>query len=98
MVKYPVICDNIKESTMPKVITMRFTPELGMLIDEITDCVSKEQLRPITRTEVMQAALALYHSAIISGRISVILEDEKMGPRYREALALARGLRTLEQR
>ena len=77
---------------MGKVIAVTYTPELGMLVDQLTSQLSSEQLRLVTKTEVIQAAIALYHSAVVSGNIHVLMEDKQIGPLFRKNLRLVRGI------
>ena len=76
---------------MPKTISLRYSPEVGRLIEETREWLGSTEARPVTTTEVIQIALALVHSTIVSGNIKVILQHKEIGPKYKDDLALARG-------
>lgn len=84
---------------MAKVMNFRFDPAVGMLIEEVAEQLTSLETRPITKTEVMKNALALYHSVLTSGNIANIFRDYRdVEACYRQNLARAHGLKTLGER
>jgi hypothetical protein len=76
-------------------MTFRFEPGTGLLIEELAGTLTNAEARRITKTEVVERALAVYHSLLVSGNITILEKPEVRGS-YRRALAQTQGIKLEE--
>jgi hypothetical protein len=75
-----------------KMINVRTSPYMAQLMAEASSRLASFEVRPITQTELIENAVALYHAALVSGNIQIVLTTGDIGDRYRANLARVRGL------
>lgn len=81
-----------------EVITIRYPPQLRALIEETIKYLETEEIRRITRTEVLNNATALFHAMLFGGYMQTGLHkpavpvDEGIKKIYIENLIKLKGL------
>jgi hypothetical protein len=75
---------------MSKVISLRFEPGMDILLQDCKGKLSLHEVRPVTKAEVVENAVAFYEAALTSGRFPKILT--MLESDYKKNLALARGI------
>ena len=74
-----------------KLMAFRFEPGMGTLLGEIAGRLTKSEIRQVTKTEVVERAVAVYYSLLMSDNIAY-LDSRDIQPIYRQSLAVAKGL------
>lgn len=73
-------------------MTFRFEPGMGLLLQEIVTDLTNREVRPITKTEVLERAVAILHSLLASGNVGILSSNPDIETAYRGALARVYGL------
>lgn len=76
---------------MAKLMAFRFEPGMGLILEEIADDLKTREVRRVTKTEVIERAVAAYRSLLVFGNIAV-LDEPEIKEAYRASLARVQGL------
>lgn len=77
---------------MAKTMTFRFEPGMGLLLQEIVTDLTERQICPITKTEVLERAVAVLYSLLTSGNVGILSSNPDIETAYRRALVRIYGL------
>lgn len=77
---------------MAKLMAFRFEPTMDLIIQEIALDFTKREVRHVSKTEVMERAVATLYSLLISGNINILSSNPQIESAYTGCLAEIRGL------
>jgi len=73
-------------------MTFRFELGMGLVLQEIVTDLTNREVRSITKTEVLERAVAVLHSLLTSGNVGILSSNRDIETAYRGALARIHGL------